>query len=193
MTLPFSQTWPSRMGELAGQPNYFTNKIMKSMWLNYPDETRKLVIGRTTKQARRFMEIQPFEDLTVGESQLLPPKLHTIREDKSNRWKAGNDIHFVINNRTKNRLQFAPIIKCKGTQYISIIYIDDYPIVYLGDTQESCMPFYWENPYDSEDGYGVEQMKELAMNDGFNSIEDFFKYFDSDFIGKIIHWTDLKY
>jgi len=38
------------------------------------------------------------------------PKIHSIREDKPNRWKSGNDIHFVIGNRTKNRYLFCPII-----------------------------------------------------------------------------------
>ena len=55
------------------------------------------------------------------------------------------------------------------------------------------MPFYWQNPLDDEDGYGLDQMETLAIADGFDSIEDFFKYFTNDFTGKIIHWTDLKY
>jgi hypothetical protein len=33
----------------------------------------------------------------------------------------------------------------------------------------------------------------LARNDGFESVEDFFKWFDNDFEGWIIHWTDKKY
>lgn len=184
MTLSFSQTWPSRMGELAGQPNYFTNKIMKSMWLNYPDETRKFVIGRTTKQARRFMEIQPFEDLTFVEEVLLPPKLHTIREDKSNCWKAGMKIHPVINNRTKNRFQFAPVIECVSVQSIEITkselleygYASKIPLVYIDDVLLETA-----------------DLEKLAINDGFPTLKAFFAYFNEDFTGKIIHWSDLKY
>lgn len=182
MTLSFSQKYPQRMGDLAGQPNYFVQKIWTGLTPAglIPDELFDSWYDKV-------------EEYGINLNIKTTPKFHTIREDKSNRWKDGNDIHFVINNRTKDRFQFAPIIKCKGIQYISITYIEYYPIVYLGNTQESWMPFYWENPYDNEDGYGVEQMKELAVNDGFNSIEDFFKYFDSDFTGKIIHWTNLKY
>jgi len=33
----------------------------------------------------------------------------------------------------------------------------------------------------------------LAKNDGFEGIEDFFKWFNEDFKGKIIHWTNYKY
>ena len=36
-------------------------------------------------------------------------------------------------------------------------------------------------------------MLNLVQNDGFASISDFFKFFNKDYTGKIIHWTDLKY
>ena len=36
-------------------------------------------------------------------------------------------------------------------------------------------------------------MKDLARNDGFDSIQAFFEWFKEDFEGKIIHWTDLRY
>jgi hypothetical protein len=38
-----------------------------------------------------------------------------------------------------------------------------------------------------------DQIKILATNDGFASVEDFFKWFHNDFSGKIIHWTKLLY
>jgi ribonuclease HIII len=37
------------------------------------------------------------------------------------------------------------------------------------------------------------EIETLAQNDGFNTIYDFFAYFNEDFTGKLIHWTDLKY
>lgn len=45
------------------------------------------------------------------------------------------------------------------------------------------------------EGYEVE---ELAINDGFEAVEDFEDYFikqmeNDEFSGKIIHWTDFKY
>lgn len=36
-------------------------------------------------------------------------------------------------------------------------------------------------------------MLRLAFNDGFNSLEEFFEWFDKDYVGKIIHFTDFKY
>jgi len=41
-------------------------------------------------------------------------KIHTIREDKRNRWKSGNEIHFTENDNCFN------IGKCISTQRISI-------------------------------------------------------------------------
>jgi predicted nucleotide-binding protein (sugar kinase/HSP70/actin superfamily) len=37
------------------------------------------------------------------------------------------------------------------------------------------------------------RMNKLAINDGFEDMHQFFKWFDTDFKGKIIHWTDLRY
>jgi len=41
--------------------------------------------------------------------------------------------------------------------------------------------------------YAYDYLKTLARNDGFESVDDFFKWFNADFQGKIIHWTDFKY
>src|ERR1700730_6432384 len=58
------------------------------------------------------------------------PKHHTIRKDEHNRWKAGMNIHFAINNRTPNYFQFAPVIKCVSVQTFEIKYSEKpYPEV----------------------------------------------------------------
>jgi hypothetical protein len=46
-----------------------------------------------------------------------------------------------------------------------------------------------DNPFPLTD----EQVLELAQNNGFDTVKDFFEYFNKDFKGKIIHWTDFKY
>ena len=38
-----------------------------------------------------------------------------------------------------------------------------------------------------------DEIKILSLNDGFDSVQQFFKWFNKDFEGKIIHWTKLKY
>lgn len=111
------------------------------------------------------------------------PKIHTIRQDIKNKWKPGNKIHFVINNRTKNRYQFAPTIVCTSTQQIIIKYF------YNGKTEQFDLPTVL---IDGKEKKG-KQLLELANNDGFDTVEDFFAYFKTDFTGKIIHWTNFKY
>ena len=105
-------------------------------------------------------------------------KLHTIREDGKNRWKAGMNIHFVVGNRTPKRFQFAPVVKCVSTQKIEII-----PGYYLGETVVKV------------DGrkLSFSEIQQLAWNDGFTNFVEFAIYFNDGFKGKIIHWTNLKY
>jgi len=157
MTLSFKQ-------EINGKPTHFVEQIHHCLFallepeVQYPFWREVNKKGFDTKNAK-------------GRK-----KKHTIRTDSKNRWKAGKNIHFVINNRTPERFQFAPLVICKSVQEISIkpdaetfrVKIDRH---FLSDIQ----------------------IENLAINDGFDSAEDFFAYFNKDFTGKIIHWTNLKY
>ena len=113
-------------------------------------------------------------------------KIHTIREDPHDRWKPGRKIHFATGIRTPNYNEFKRG-GCISIEFIKILYFEDGPNVYTGDTAESVMPFY------IPEHYGLDQMKAFVKNDGFSSVSDFFKWFNKDFIGKIIHWTDFRY
>lgn len=144
-------------------------------------------------------------------------KKHTIRADTKNRWRVGMPIHFVVKNRTPNRFQFAPILPVKAIQKIKIQWQDIScvdcefssihplrwsPVVFV-DGKIFYRPYYSIGVnYTIDFGkptvvkssplidFGIE---ELAKNDGFDSVEDFFRYFNSNFDGKIIHWTDYIY
>lgn len=153
------------MGDLAGQPNYFPEKILSGL----PGDPDVFAFQNTGY------------DFSMYAMQELPFKFHTIREDKHNRWKPGVKIHPVINNRTKDRFQFAPALVCTGVQLIRIChrFVPYPPAVYVGG--------YLMDRLDDE------QVHQLAINDGFPSVEAFFMWFNKDFQGKIIHWTDLKY
>lgn len=179
MTLSFSQKWGKDMGDLRGQPNYFTEKI----WLSLLSD--KEYCNQIYDYEKRHVELfdEYFETPDYG----LESKLHTIREDKTNRWKAGNDIHFVINNRTKDRFQFAPVVKCRSVQNIEIKEM-------IMTTRPNCMiedKIYTvkvDNKYLSEN-----EIENLAINDGFPDTKSFFDFFNDGFNGKIIHWTDKRY
>ena len=106
-------------------------------------------------------------------------KIHTIREDKPNRWKKGNTIHFATGVRTKNYNQFHEG-KCTSVQQIKITYppTDTFSDIII-----------------EIDGIilNMEAMQTLAYNDGFKHLLKFCLWFSKDFKGKIIHWTDFEY
>lgn len=172
MTLSFTQKWGKSMGDLAGQPNYFVEKIYRGFLIkntfssaDFNKEFSKV------KNSKTIDEIEGYRNRS-----LIHPKLHTIREDKSNRWRPGMNIHFVVNNRTKDRLQFAPILKCIHTQEIEISNSSNGRSVIVDSLTLSF--------------HGI---KSLALNDGFPNMDSFFNYFRDGFKGKIIHWTNTRY
>lgn len=171
MNLGFMTKWEN------GEPTYFVEKIFEGLTVNklIPEEDFDLWYD-------------DIENYGIDLNFKSHPKIHTIREDKKDRWKVGNKIHFVINNRQPNRFQFAPVIECTSVQEIEItsdtkvdllkgLYKHNLPLVYI-------------------DGKLIQKasiVEELAINDGFNSIIDFFNYFPDGFKGKLIHWTNKIY
>lgn len=109
------------------------------------------------------------------------PKKHTIR--KSKRIKSGTILHMAYGVRTKFYEQFNKNIpeleKCVSTQDIKIEWKDDWVEIFIDGkiiNANNCFNTHL-----------------LAQNDGFDSINDFLEYFNENFEGQIIHWTDLKY
>ena len=109
-------------------------------------------------------------------------KIHTIREDKGGRWAIGKKIHFATGVRTKNYHQFKTGL-CYRTQTIEIRY----------DNKDSDYPAVIIDGWTHRVYHRPNKILQVAMNDGFKNLNDFFKWFNSDFKGKIIHWTDFIY
>lgn len=170
MTLAFSQI-------LNGKPTYFCEKILRGL-----EVYKNISSVECSKYFTVLCSKTKYENLLPD---FIVPiqKIHTIRQDEKNKWKAGNLIHFVINNRTKNRFQFAPVVKCVSTQNFYIHWF------YSVKTQKFDSPCVW---VDHKIIRG-EKLLQLAQNDGFDTVEDFFKYFNTNFTGKLIHWTNTKY
>lgn len=100
-------------------------------------------------------------------------KIHTLREDKKNRWSRYHIIHFATGVRTKDYHCFLTR-HCVSVQNITIEPIEK--VVYV------------DGKWLSDKG-----IQALVKNDGFDSIQEFWQWFDKPFEGKIIHWTSLKY
>lgn len=172
MILPFKT-------QIENKPTYFIEKI----WQSFPDD---FTIDHFDNFS--FESYYLFNDDAVG----FNAKLHTMREDKNNRWKIGNKIDFFINARQKDMFRFAPTLPVLNIQSIEIrwtleekrkveIWIDGFCYVQNYNVQDN----FWS--------LRQERMEILACNDGFDNVEDFLNYFDKDFKGKIIHWTNFKY
>ncbi|BDS13080.1 hypothetical protein [Aureispira anguillae] len=152
-----------------GKANCFIEKIWQSLDVEWKD--LYLYANAYKKQFGNYWE--------GTETKNLAPKKHTIRRDRKDRWQVGSLIHFIINPYNENRFQFAPILLVTAVQTIKI-----------------------RNIFDDQNGVSIdgrelskEEIEELAINDGFDTVEDFWNYFIwKDMEGKIIHWTkDFKY
>lgn len=156
-----------------GKPTYFVERI----WASFPDEDPFNI-------DLFYLEAKKTGKYTFEDQVDRHPKIHSIREDKAERWKKGVMIDFYINTRQKNMFCFAPRIPVVSKQRIFMTYL---PQCGLGFRV-------------SINGRELEEfeVENLAINDGFDAVEDFENYFikqmiDDQFSGKIIHWTDFKY
>jgi len=128
--------------------------------------------------------------MSFKEKILSGQKIHSIREDKKGRWKPGMSIHMAYGVRTKFYDCFCDKHKCKSTQSIKI---NHYPTGYPMISREVIIDGELFYKLDGFSARGSERMEQLAKNDGFDSVEDFFQWFSRDFKGEIIHWTDFRY
>lgn len=163
MTLAFST-------HINKKPTEFVSKIYKGFItedISVTDKNDALIYRR---------ELDELDLISATRVTTVHPKIHSIREDKTNRWTAGNKIHFVLFNRTPNRLQFAPVLDVKCVQTIHMMNQHFCPVVFIDDRILSRA-----------------EVECLARNDGFDSVADFFGYFNYPFTGKIINWTNHKY
>ncbi|MBO2546071.1 hypothetical protein J0871_16765 [Salegentibacter sp. BDJ18] len=198
MTLSFSKYWPDDMP--SHMANYRTNFVEK-IWTSLDEEllfsfyrekyqvdfaNRELVDKLLKERADYDINWTLYDHLRL--SNVF--KAHTIRGDYHDRWKPGNDIHFYINVRKPNQFLFAPVMKCTAVQSIDFTHFHDHIEVELSDN-------FWK-ARGSVKGKIYEwdiQLQILAQNDGFDTVEDFFSWFNETTAtgSKLIHWTKYTY
>lgn len=105
-------------------------------------------------------------------------KIHTIREDKTGRWKPQRKIQMATGVRSKNYNMFCEA-ECTGIQTISICALHKTVMI---QTEAGLIRV-----------LSKKSIEELAKNDGFKDATGFWLWFNQDFEGKIIHWTDYRY
>jgi len=153
-----------------GNLTHFIKKIWVGLKLVLIDDYSEL---QNTYYEAQYLKLgnvdQPLFDVN--------PKIHTIREDKHNRWHAGVLIHFTVFPRSNKMFRFAPVIPCTSTQLIDIYETGDGTEIFVDGR---CLD---EN-----------EAELLARNDGFADAEDMLNWFNGGIEDwKIIHWTDFKY
>lgn len=184
MILGFKQLFPS------GGPTWFREKILIGVKTEdikmYAYNGKGIEVipcsGESRPRTYRVWE-HSINGFVRTENLTLYPKLHSIRPGNS--WKSGMSIQMSYGVRTKKYEQFNKGIenldKVHSVQLIEIKYgiqVDHFISVIVAvngrilDEQERTI---------------------LALNDGFDSLESFYKWFNKDFSGQIIHWTDLYY
>ena len=114
-----------------------------------------------------------------GEYIKIQPKLHTIR--RTARMKEGTKLSLRVWTGLPYRSPQRAFMEtvCTGVQKIHIWH-DSFGgrHVVIDDRDEFLTD---------------DQVKALALNDGFENVDQFFSWFGWDFTGYIIHWHDLKY
>jgi hypothetical protein len=182
MILPFTTQFPDHLHQdLANRKTHFIERILASM----PHaEVKKFYLEKydvvfLSKQFKTLLQDKASytfnNDLYFLFLNIADPKKHTIRKDVNKRWKPGLDIHFFINVRTNKMFQFAPVIQCISVQKIEINYKDEFSIFIDGIKK-------------------INQFHHtLALKDGFSSLREFKHYFNSNFKGRLIHWTNERY
>lgn len=107
-------------------------------------------------------------------------KIHTIREDKNNRWEVGRKIHFATGVRTSKYNQFKEGI-CTWIKGIKILPSSQ--SIKMSDSGKDGL-FYDVSPI----------IKSCIIRlDGFEHSGDFWEWFDIPFSGVIIGWDRCPY
>ena len=194
MILGFKQKFP------WGEPTWFKNRILlcaKKPYEVYIDGVKTTIAPGPLEE--RGWNVFDGSKLVAR----LKAKLHTIREDKSARWWAGRSIQMVYRGKHYSiadhfNKDIPELEKCTGTQEFQITFSDyaggmKFCEVTIGDG------WYWAG-YVMPNGANLcsldgdrKMIEQLAHNDGFKDSMEFFRWFNKDFSGKIIHFTNFKY
>ncbi len=195
MILPYST-------KINGNPTYFVEKILKGMLNEYEKTNHDKYIGTVGHlyDAGDFLNYMYADDF-LAKVDSVNPKLHTVREDLKERWKPGINIDFFINVRRPNMYRFAPVLPVVSSQKIEFIWKDNTEnLTCLGTSFDKTCTIMIDDRFYGDayffNGSVVSSSYTIpifANNDGFDTPEELFAYFNKNFKGKIIHWTDLKY
>lgn len=100
-------------------------------------------------------------------------KIHTLRDDPHRRWRAGRKMHMATGVRTPHYHCFKEA-HCTAVQEV---YIDPPSGKVFVEGRE----------------LSPGTLQKFAQNDGFDTLEAFWQWFNEPTHKRLIHWTDLRY
>ncbi len=108
-------------------------------------------------------------------------KIHSFREDPTERWKKGNTIQMATGVRTKKYNCFKEA-DCLSVQKVKMVNHPSSMIIVFDD----AVIFHWKD------------IIQIAKNDGFDDPYDFIEWFFpnnkyGEWHGRLIHWTTTIY
>lgn len=156
-----------------GSPTYFVDKISESWEWDF---------NNSKSLWHRFVtECHYSDEVNVHFSNTQPhEKIHTLRGDRRNRYRIGMKIHFYTMSKKR--------AVCFGTGEVKAI---QYAVINVKLQRIYIL--------DQKDGMGHARellgvdLATFVLNDGFDSLEQFWGYFQESKTYKIIHWTNFKY
>lgn len=208
MTLGFKQFFPWHT-KANPAPTYFREKILAGVGKQIVDFTAdgypiiQDIDPRFPLYKDIAIDFNSKGEVTKDEKTLVQynPKLHTIRE--GNRWKVGDLMHMAYGVRTKNYQQFnkdiPELARVKSVQNIEIFFFDCAESNIMSATINIDGNQKWSGWVNLKTGvndcseFDRAFIEKIAINDGFSDSKDFFRWFNKDFSGQLIHWTALRY
>lgn len=121
------------------------------------------------------------------------PKIHTMRLDPQNRWKAGRKIEMVYRGAGYKIIDhfnkgIPELEVCTGVQKIKLWLTGS-----LGEVGDNGKREQIIRIHAIVDGKRIDNPERIIPNDGFEDIIQFSRWFTKPWEGKIIHWTDYRY
>lgn len=114
-------------------------------------------------------------------------KIHTLRTDRTGRWREGMQIHHCYSFRSKGGYRCFHKNECTGVQKVLLVLTHN-KFLTINVNRKNIT---------QDEGY------EFIKNDGFDSMEDFIDWFFplnkkgvrpvTMWTGKVIHWTNKRY
>lgn len=151
---------------------------LKGKRTNFPEKIIKGIVGKVLSHdfhISPYLKALKQSGYHFNDTTDFAPKIHTIRHDVNDRYQIGKFLHLCINSRQKNMCIFLPPVPITNHQKITITHKNGFTVRI--DRRKLSKP----------------EIQALANNDGFESVEDFKEYFNKDFKGKLVHYTNYQY